>query len=84
MIQFNNIEEVKAYAKQLLEKTDYTVLADVNLTNKQEFITYRNTVRISIFYPSINVQFPQEPDPIWGSSVNTVTSTQPNTDIPTA
>ena len=58
MIQFNNIEEVKAYAKQLLEKTDYTVLADVNLTNKQEFITYRNTVRISIFYPSINVQFP--------------------------
>ena len=52
MITFNTLEEVKAYAKQQLEKTDYTVLSDVNLNNKQEFVNYRSLLRLQYFNPN--------------------------------
>lgn len=85
MMTFNSLEEVKAYAKQLLEETDYSALDDINLENKKEFIQYRNTVRYYFFNPSLNVQFPQEPVAIWGEPVSTITTVvQPQTNIPTA
>lgn len=82
---FNTLEEVKAYAKQQLEKTDYAVLPDVSITNKFDFIFYRNLVRNIYFNPALSSCFPQEPLPIWGvpvSSIETPT-VQPKTDIPT-
>jgi hypothetical protein len=84
MITFNNLEEIKAYAKKQLEKTDYSVLPDINLKNKDEFVFYRNLLRIVYFNPQMSSQFPQEPLPIWGEPVSTLTAVvQPKTDIPT-
>ena len=85
MITFNTLEEVKAYAKEQLEKTDYSILPDVSLTNKDDFVFYRNFVRMIYLNPKINSQFPQEPVPVWGESISTLTDiVQPQTDIPTA
>ena len=72
MIYFNNIEELIAYAKQQLEKTDYAVLSDVYLTNKDEFINYRSILRQAIMFPNLSIfsnssKFPEEPKAIWNS-----------------
>jgi hypothetical protein len=85
MINFNTKEQVKEYAKKLLENTDYSVLPDISLTNKDEFVQYRNIVRFFYFNPTVGATFPEEPKPIWGNSINSLnkTTTQPNTDIPT-
>jgi len=85
MISFNTKEEVKAYAKKLLEETDYSVLPDISLTNKDDFVQYRNIVRGFYFYPTIGANFPEVPKPIWGEKIYSLnkTNTQPNTDIPT-
>jgi hypothetical protein len=65
MITFDNIDNVIAYAKKQLEKTDYAVLPDVYLINKDEFISYRFFIRQAIINPSLTIQFPQEPKAIW-------------------
>jgi len=49
-------EEVKAKAKEWLLATDYAVLSDVQIDNKDEFLLFRKTMRelvtqdISSFY----------------------------------
>jgi len=85
MIQFYTLEEVKAHAKKLLEETDYTVLPDVNLTNKNEFVDYRNLIRILYTSPRLTSWWPEKPKAVWGASVSLpmITINQPNTDIPT-
>jgi hypothetical protein len=85
MITFNTSEEVKAYAKQQLEKTDYAVLPDVSLQNKSDFISYRNYIRVIYFNPITNFCFPPEPLPVWGNPISSIqtSSIQPKTDIPT-
>jgi hypothetical protein len=65
MITFDNIDNLIDYAKKQLEKTDYTVLPDVYLINKDEFISYRFFIRQAIINPSLTTQFPQEPKAIW-------------------
>jgi hypothetical protein len=65
MITFDNIDNVIAYAKKQLAKTDYAVLPDVYLINKDEFINYRSVLRQAIIYPNLTIQFPQEPKAIW-------------------
>jgi 6-pyruvoyl-tetrahydropterin synthase len=83
MIQFYTLEEVKAYAKKLLEETDYAVLLDVNLTNKHEFVTYRNLVRLVYFNPIINPYWPEAPKAIWKHSDDQENNAnQPLTDLP--
>ena len=85
MINFNTKEQAKEYAKQLLENTDYSVLPDISLTNKDDFIEYRNMVRFIYFNPTVGAVFPEEPKPIWGNPIHHLneTTTQPNTNIPT-
>jgi hypothetical protein len=85
MITFNTSEEVKAYAKQQLEKTDYAVLPDVSLQNKFDFISYRNFIRVIYFNPMVSSCFPQEPLPVWGNPVSSIQTSpiQPKTNIPT-
>lgn len=68
MITFDNIDTLINYAKKQLEKTDYTVLPDVYLINKDEFISYRFFIRQAIINPSLTIQFPQEPKAIWSST----------------
>jgi hypothetical protein len=55
----------KSKAKQLISNTDWSVLPDVNITNKSEFESYRNIIRNYIINPIENPQFPIEPQPVW-------------------
>lgn len=70
IITFNTIEEVKAYAKKQLEETDYAVLSDVRISNKNEFEVYRSEMREVYFNPRINFQFFPAPKAIWESPEN--------------
>jgi len=81
MIKLYNLEQIKAYAKQQLEKTDYAVLPDVNLINKQDFVVYRNMLRLQYFNPNFT-PFPSEPTPIW-KDYGSLSGSEPNTDLPT-
>jgi hypothetical protein len=85
MIKFYTLEEVKAYAKKLLEETDYAVLSDVNLTNKNDFINYRNIIRLIYLNPVVSPYWPEAPQAIWAESSNTqiFNNDQPKTDLPT-
>jgi hypothetical protein len=62
---FNNVDQLKEYLTKQLAKTDYAVLSDVYLVNKDEFIIYRETLRQYIIYPNLNVILPEEPKAIW-------------------
>jgi len=55
----------KSKAKQLISNTDWSVLPDVNITNKSEFESYRNILRNYIINPIENPEFPIEPQPVW-------------------
>lgn len=83
MIMIIGTDNVKAKAKELLEQTDYAVLSDVNITNKDEFISFRSNVRIAYLYPNNSFTFQDVPTPIW-STTPTATDSQPNTDLPQA
>jgi hypothetical protein len=52
-------------AKSLLAASDWSVLSDVNISNKAEFETYRASLRALMFTPVAEPTFPTEPQPIW-------------------
>jgi len=54
-------------AKELISKSDWSVLPDVNLQNKSEFERYRSTLRNLILDPIEDPIFPVEPTPIWSN-----------------
>jgi hypothetical protein len=85
MIQFNNLEDFKKYAKEKLQETDFAVLPDVNLVNKNEFIGYRQVLRNAYLNNNVNFCFIDPPTPIWGGTSISYSnnSNQPNTDLPT-
>lgn len=56
-----------AQAKALIAASDWSVLPDVNLTNKADFESYRATLRNLILNPVVNPVWPVEPQPVWGS-----------------
>jgi len=58
----NNCE---SKAKELISKSDWSVLPDVNITNKSEFENYRSILRNLIINPIEDPIFPVEPNPIW-------------------
>jgi len=85
MIQFGNLEDFKKYAKEKLQETDFAVLPDVNVVNKQEFISYRYSIRVALITENFNFQFSDKPHAILSTDpVSVATEKQPNTDIPTA
>jgi hypothetical protein len=61
------LEACKATAKQLLEETDWSQVADVAaaLTNKSAFDTYRAAVRELYFNPVAQPTWPQRPEAVW-------------------
>ena len=59
--------QCSATAKQLIAASDWSVLPDVNLTNKADFESYRATLRELILNPVTNPVWPVEPQPVWGS-----------------
>lgn len=52
-------------AKKLLADSDWSMLSDVNISNKAEFETYRAAVRALVFNPVVEPVFPTEPQPVW-------------------
>lgn len=56
----------KAEAKARLAATDWSVLPDVQITNKADFENYRAICRGYVLSPVTNPTFPPEPQPIWG------------------
>lgn len=56
-----------AQAKILIAATDWSVLPDVNLTNKADFESYRAWIRSLILVPTPNPVWPEPPQPVWGS-----------------
>ena len=59
-------QNCKNQAKQLIANSDWSVLPDVNITNKSEFESYRSQLRNLILTPVEDPIFPTEPNPIWG------------------
>jgi hypothetical protein len=58
-------QNCKDKAKQLIASSDWSVLPDVNITNKSEFESYRTQLRNLIINPVEEPIFPIEPNPIW-------------------
>jgi hypothetical protein len=52
-------------AKKRIAASDWSVLPDVNISNKAEFETYRAALRALIITPVANPVFPTEPQPVW-------------------
>jgi len=55
----------KDEAKKRIAATDWSVLPDVNISNKAEFETYRAALRALIITPVATPTFPPEPQPVW-------------------
>jgi hypothetical protein len=55
----------KAQAKSLLAASDWSVLPDVQITNKSAFDNYRAILRGYVISPVANPDFPVEPQPEW-------------------
>ena len=58
-------DNCKNKSKQFIANSDWSVLPDVNITNKSEFENYRSQLRNLIINPVENPIFPVEPNPIW-------------------
>jgi hypothetical protein len=52
-------------SKELLAASDWSVLPDVNISNKAEFEAYRAELRVLMFNPVESPVFPTEPQPVW-------------------
>lgn len=59
------LDKCKAEAQKRLSASDWSVLPDVNISNKSDFEAYRATLRGLIANPVANPEYPIEPTPIW-------------------
>ena len=59
--------ECESKAKELISKSDWSVLPDVNIQNKAQFESDRSKLRELIINPVEIPVFPIEPDPIWSN-----------------
>lgn len=58
-------QNCKEESKKRIADSDWSVLPDVNITNKPEFELYRTQLRNLIINPVEDPIFPVEPNPIW-------------------
>lgn len=56
----------KQTAKALLAASDWSVLPDVQITNKAAFDNYRAILRGYVISPVTDPTWPTEPQPVWG------------------
>lgn len=56
----------KSTAKSLLAASDWSVLPDVQITNKAAFDNYRAILRGYVISPVTDPTWPTEPQPVWG------------------
>lgn len=57
--------QCKSESKKRIANCDWSVLPDVNISNKSEFENYRSQLRNLILNPVEDPIFPEEPQPIW-------------------
>jgi hypothetical protein len=55
----------KLQAMSLIQSSDWTMLPDVNLTNKADWTTYRAALRVIINNPQVDQVFPTLPPENW-------------------
>ena len=55
----------KEESKKRIANSDWSVLPDVNITNKSDFENYRSQLRNLILNPVEEPIFPEEPQPVW-------------------
>jgi hypothetical protein len=55
----------KETAEARLQSSDWSMLADVNLSNKDEWISYRASLRNIVINPIPNPVFPELPKSVW-------------------
>lgn len=58
-------EQCKSESKKRIANCDWSVLPDVNISNKSEFENYRSQLRNLILNPVEEPIFPEEPQPVW-------------------
>ena len=58
-------EQCKSESKKRIANSDWSVLPDVNISNKSDFENYRSQLRNLILNPVEEPIFPEEPQPIW-------------------
>lgn len=56
----------KSTAKSLLAASDWSVLPDVQITNRAAFDNYRAILRGYVISPVTDPTWPTEPQPVWG------------------
>jgi len=56
----------KSQAKSLLAASDWSVLPDVQITNRSAFDNYRAILRGYVISPVTDPTWPTEPQPVWG------------------
>lgn len=66
-INYYKKQNCKDQAKQLIASSDWSVLPDVNISNKSDFESYRSQLRNLIINPVEDPIFPVEPNPIWSN-----------------
>ena len=61
------LEQIKKIASNLLSETDYLDLPNTSnkISNIEEIIEYRNTLRVIAINPESNIDFPPKPQIIW-------------------
>lgn len=65
LIAYQPKQNCKDEAKKRIAFSDWSVLPDVNLSNRSDFESYRSVLRNLILNPVENPIFPTEPEPIW-------------------
>ena len=58
-------EQCKSESKKRIANCDWSVLPDVNISNKSDFENYRSQLRNLILNPVEDPIFPDEPNPKW-------------------
>lgn len=58
-------DQCKSESKKRIANCDWSVLPDVNISNKSEFENYRSQLRNLILNPVEDPIYPEEPQPIW-------------------
>lgn len=59
------VQEIVQQAKAMLRDSDFIFCPDVDITNEQEWLTYRDALRQIVKVPTADSVLPQRPDTQW-------------------
>lgn len=65
MMYFKNLDEAKEFAKLELANTDFVMLSDVNVKDKDLWTSYRQEIRNLYLNPVLEINLPLKPQVHW-------------------